>query len=48
MHVVSRVPFDESGKKSRVSRILSGERQLTVSHIRALCLRFGLSPSLFF
>lgn len=39
---------NEIGKKSLVSRILSGERQLTVAHIRALCARFGLSPSLFF
>lgn len=39
---------NEIGKKSLVSRILSGERQLTVAHIRALCARFGLSPSIFF
>ncbi|AMG56434.1 helix-turn-helix domain-containing protein [Pantoea vagans] len=48
-HNLSLGDFEnEMGKKSLVSRILSGERQLTVSHIRALCARFGLSPSLFF
>lgn len=48
-HNLSLSDFDnEIGKKSLVSRILSGDRQLTVSHIRALCARFGLSPSLFF
>jgi len=48
-HNLSLSDFEnEIGKKSLVSRILSGERQLTVSHIRALCARFGLSPSLFF
>ncbi|KAB8313497.1 helix-turn-helix domain-containing protein [Erwinia endophytica] len=39
---------NEIGKKSLVSRILNGERQLTITHIRALCARFGLSPGLFF
>ncbi|HBV90642.1 transcriptional regulator [Pantoea vagans] len=48
-HNLSLSDFEnEIGKKSLVSRILSGERQLTVSHIRALCARFGLSPSSFF
>lgn len=48
-HNLSLSDFEnEIGKQSLVSRILSGERQLTVSHIRAWCARFGLSPSLFF
>ncbi|WP_312118585.1 helix-turn-helix domain-containing protein [Pantoea vagans] len=48
-HNLSLSDFEnEIGKKSLVSRILSGDRQLTVSHIRALSTRFGLSPSLFF
>lgn len=38
----------EVGSKSLVSRILSGERNLTKSHIQALSERFGLSPEIFF
>ena len=38
----------EIGSKSMVSRILSGERQLTTEHIRKLSRRFGISPALFF
>ncbi|NIF49760.1 helix-turn-helix domain-containing protein [Enterobacter sp. Ap-1006] len=38
----------EIGSKSMVSRILSGERQLTTDHIRKLSRRFGISPALFF
>ncbi|MFB5746540.1 type II toxin-antitoxin system HigA family antitoxin [Cedecea sp. S5-13] len=38
----------EIGSKSMVSRILSGERQLTTEHIRQLSRRFGISPALFF
>lgn len=38
----------EIGSKSMVSRILSGERQLTTEHIRRLSRRFGISPALFF
>lgn len=37
----------EIGSKSMVSRVLSGERQLTTEHIRKLSLRFGISPALF-
>lgn len=37
----------EIGSKSMVSRVLSGERQLTIEHIRKLSLRFGISPALF-
>jgi len=48
-HNLSLSDFEnEIGKQSLVSRIPSGERHLTVSHIRAWCARFGLSPSLFF
>ena len=39
---------DEIGKKSLVSMILSGKRNLTVDHIQALSKRFGLSPAIFF
>ncbi|MGP9420342.1 helix-turn-helix domain-containing protein [Pseudomonas reactans] len=38
---------DEIGGKSLVSRILSGQRQLTVDHIDKLAKRFGISPALF-
>ena len=38
----------EIGSKSLVSRILSGERNLTKTHIQQLSDRFGLSPSIFF
>jgi HTH-type transcriptional regulator/antitoxin HigA len=35
------------GSRSLASRILSGERQLTTSHIAALCSRFHLEPGAF-
>jgi len=38
---------DEIGSKSLVSRILRGERKLTVEHIGKLADRFGISPALF-
>lgn len=38
---------DEIGSKSLVSRILRGERKLTVEHIGKLAARFGISPALF-
>ena len=38
----------EIGHKSLVSKILSGERQLTKSHIVALSKRFSINPALFF
>ena len=37
----------ELGKKSNVSLILKGERNLTLSHVKALANRFDVSPSLF-
>jgi len=40
--------FPEIGSKSLVSRILSGERNLTKKHIQALSERFGVSPASFF
>ncbi len=39
---------EEIGNKSYVSMILSGERQLSKKHIEKLCLRFNISPELFF
>ena len=43
---VADVP--EIGTKSLVSRVLSGERNLTRKHIEALSRRFDISPALFF
>lgn len=37
----------EIGKKSLVSRILSGQRSLTLAHIKALAARFHIKPELF-
>ncbi|AGN86689.1 helix-turn-helix domain-containing protein [Enterobacter sp. R4-368] len=38
---------DEIGQRSLVSRILNGERNLTVDHIRALAKRFNVSTDVF-
>ncbi|EPL8679417.1 helix-turn-helix domain-containing protein [Klebsiella michiganensis] len=38
---------DEIGSKSMVSRVLNGERNLNVNHIRKLADRFNVSPALF-
>ncbi|MBK4943992.1 helix-turn-helix domain-containing protein, partial [Klebsiella pneumoniae] len=38
---------NEIGKKSLVSRILSGERSLTLDHMRALANRFQIPVSMF-
>ncbi|HKS33781.1 MAG TPA: helix-turn-helix domain-containing protein [Enterobacteriaceae bacterium] len=38
---------NEIGQRSLVSRILSGERNLTVDHIRALAERFNVSAEVF-
>lgn len=37
----------EIGSKSLVSQILSGQRALTISHIKALSLRFGVKAEWF-
>lgn len=37
----------ELGKKSNVSLILKGERNLTLNHVKAMANRFNVSPSLF-
>lgn len=39
---------EEIGSKSLVSQILSGQRSLTIAHIKALCARFGVKPGWFF
>ncbi|MFY9994224.1 MAG: helix-turn-helix domain-containing protein [Leclercia sp.] len=38
---------EEIGSKSMVSRVLSGQRQLTLNHIKKLAARFGVAPALF-
>ncbi|HGK4671903.1 MULTISPECIES: helix-turn-helix domain-containing protein [Enterobacteriaceae] len=38
---------DEIGSKSMVSRVLSGQRKLTLDHVKKLAARFGISPALF-
>jgi HTH-type transcriptional regulator/antitoxin HigA len=38
----------EIGHKSLVSKILSGDRSLTKTHIKKLSQRFNIDPSLFF
>ncbi|EBW6765648.1 transcriptional regulator [Salmonella enterica subsp. enterica serovar Saintpaul] len=39
---------EEIGSKSLVSQILSGQRSLTIAHIKALSSRFGVKPEWFF
>lgn len=38
---------NEIGSKSLVSQILSGQRSLTIAHIKALSSRFGVKPEWF-
>ena len=47
-HDLKLSDFPEIGDKSLVSKILSGERQLTSRHIQSLSKRFNISPALFF
>ncbi len=37
----------EIGSKSMVSRVLKGERKLSLDHIKKLAARFNVSPALF-
>jgi len=47
-HKLTQSDFkNEIGVKSTVSMILSGKRALTLSHIKALSIRFGVPASLF-
>ncbi len=47
-HNLGTADLPEIGSKSMVSRVLSGERNLSKSHIKALSDRFGIDPGLFF
>lgn len=47
-HGLGQNDLPEVGSQSLVSKILSGERQLTLEHIRNLSKRFHVSPAVFF
>ena len=47
-HQLSMAELPEIGSKSMVSRVLSGERELSKKHIQALSQRFHIDPGLFF
>ena len=47
-HALGVSDLPEIGTKSLISRILSGQRQLTKDHITILSKRFNISPALFF
>ena len=47
-HNLTMNDLPEIGSKSMVSRVLSGERQLSKKHIHALAKRFHIKPALFF
>lgn len=48
-HHLSYSDFEnEIGKKSLVSQVMAGKRNLTVNHIQRLSNRFGISPAIFF
>lgn len=47
-HDLGTADLPEIGSKSMVSRVLSGERNLSKRHIRALSERFDIDPGLFF
>ncbi|MDL4616849.1 helix-turn-helix domain-containing protein [Citrobacter amalonaticus] len=46
-HGLSMSDFPEIGSKSMVSRVLNGQRKLTLEHAKKLAARFGISPALF-
>ena len=47
-HQLTQHDLPEIGSQSLVSKILSGERKLTVQHIEKLSVRFNISPAVFF
>ena len=46
-HGLGQDDLPEIGSQSLISKILTGERKLTVEHIKYLSKRFGVSPSVF-
>ena len=47
VHSLEQDDLPEIGSQSLVSKILSGERKLTLDHVRSLSKKFGVSPSVF-
>ena len=47
LRTIQQKDLPEIGSQSLVSKILNGERKLTVSHINHLAKRFGVSPLVF-
>ncbi|MES9905091.1 MAG: transcriptional regulator [Sedimenticola sp.] len=47
-HRLGTADLPEIGSKSMVSRVLSGDRDLSKKHIQALSERFHISPGMFF
>jgi HTH-type transcriptional regulator/antitoxin HigA len=46
-HELRQADLPEIGPQSVVSEILSGRRELTLTHIRGLAKRFNLNPATF-
>lgn len=46
-HGLTQSQLPQVGNQSVVSQVLSGQRQLNVRQIAALCQRFGVGPQLF-
>lgn len=47
-HGLTQSDLPEIGSQSLVSKILKGERELTVEHIKKLSARFNISPQTWF
>ncbi len=47
-HQLGQDDLPEIGSQSLVSKILNGERHLTLEHVRDLSKRFSVSPAVFF
>lgn len=47
-HQLAQHNLPEIGSQSLISKILKGERQLTVQHIEKLSLKFNVLPAIFF
>jgi len=47
-HHLTQHDLPEIGSQSLVSKILNGERKLTLNHVEQLSVRFNISPNLFF
>ncbi|MBI4356371.1 MAG: helix-turn-helix domain-containing protein [Gammaproteobacteria bacterium] len=46
-HGLKQSELPEIGSQSLVSKILSGERHLTIEQVKCLAKRFGVSPAVF-